>query len=101
MPEGPLGGPRPIASSSMNISLHTDGSESEVREVAIETNMRRNLQTRADVTVNDPPHARGVVIIVKTNQVSVSGDEIDDIASLVGSFIDFTFSRSDIIVSCS
>lgn len=89
MPEGPLGGPRPLSSHKIKINFLVDGKEPSHREIAdIENKMRRTVVDEVDRLFSEPPQidlsiterSKGgdeFVVTAKTRQGELTFEEMD------------------------
>lgn len=100
MPEGPFGGPRPIANSSVKMKFLIDDEFKSVPEIVVESKLRDSIPVNLRVTVNESFDVAGEEIWVIVEQQEVDWATLSQIVGVVEGVAEYEFSDREISVIC-
>lgn len=99
MPEGPAGGPRPFAESSITLKIFKLTGEFTRDEVAnIEQGIRDKQDTRADVTTTEDEFGMETVLLITMPTPRASASSIMKTIGIVGNEINEDIENHNVIV---
>jgi hypothetical protein len=89
--EGPAGGPRPIATTSVNLMFNSEDEHFTASEIVVESQLRHRYGEDIQVTVNEWMQFAGITITVITGDAEIPLDEVEGMQDAVEDITDHSF----------
>jgi hypothetical protein len=97
--EGPIGAPRPMATSSVNLMFNSGDEMFYISEVSLEVELRQRYGEAIDVTVGGAMQFAGITITVITGDAEIPLDEVEGMQNSVEDITDHNFPARNIDIT--